>query len=152
MAQSDLSAEDAPPAKSEADIVLASLDNPDGGFVGVVPEGWQEITPGIFAGPESNNVGMMQFALPLASTDQVLGMIQFQMGLPNRPASKGTLEANGLTWELFEAEGLGLSLNVALAELDGVTYAVILQDPAEEGSPYYSQVFLRAVDALIPRP
>ena len=151
MAQSDIPIEEAA-LSTESEITFTIADDPDASFVGIVPEGWKEILSGVFAVPDANDVGMLQTALPLTSIEQVLGMIQLEMGLSNGPVSTGTLEANDLTWQLYEAKGLGLSLNVALAELDGVTYAVVLQDPAEEGSLFYDQVFLPAVGAFTPRP
>ncbi len=94
----------------------------------------------------------MQTVFPLASIEQVLVMIKLQMGVSNVPALTGTVEANDLTWQLFESYGLGLSLSLALTEIDGVTYAVILQDPEAEGGRFYSDVFLPTVEAFVPRP
>ena len=76
----------------------------------------------------------------------MLNLLQTQLGLDEALSLAGTREANNLTWSLYETEGRGLSLNIALTEHDGT----ILSTPFDERGFYFSEVFLPAVDALLP--
>ncbi len=134
----------------ELDVTLMPFTNDAFGFTGLVPEGWVEVAPGIYGKSALGETTIVQQSAPLIGIEGMLNLLQTQLGLDEALSLAGTREANNLTWSLYETEGRGLSLNIALTEHDGTTYIVVLSTPFDERGFYFSEVFLPAVDALLP--
>jgi hypothetical protein len=73
-----------------------------------------------------------------------------QLGLDEAPSSTGEREANGLTWTLYELHVQTVSVDIALAESDGLVLIVLLQSAQDERDGLYEAVYLPAIDALVP--
>jgi len=134
-----------------ADIELEPFTNEELGISGVVPAGWTEARPGIFA-RASSAVDMAVLLLDVVpmSADDFLDIVTEQYGLEERPESTGAREANDLTWSLYTFEVQGVSRDLAVAESEGLTLIVILRSAPNERDVLYEAVFLPAVDALVP--
>lgn len=134
------------------EIVLVPLESETFGFAGLVPEGWQEVAPGVYAraGSAIDRTVVIEQSAPLPA-DGLLELLTGQLGLDEVPAEAGTRQAADLNWTLYEVAIQDLAVDVALAEVDGTSYVILLQsDPAERDS-LYEAVFLPAVDALAPQ-
>ncbi len=135
----------------EAAIELVPFESETFGIQGVVPEGWTEAQPGVYArGTSAVDAAVLLEQAAPATEAQMLDLLTQQLGLGTSPESTGQREANGLTWSLYAAEVQGLAIDFALAEGDGKTLLVLLQSSPEEREALYEAVFLPAVDALVP--
>jgi hypothetical protein len=135
-----------------ADIELESFTDEELGISGLVPAGWTEAAPGIFARASSAvDVAVLQVAVESAvGTEELLEAISGGYGLEEPPGSTGERTANDLTWSLYAFEAQGVPRDLALAEGEGVTLIVVLRSAADERDAMYEAVFLPVVDALVP--
>jgi pimeloyl-ACP methyl ester carboxylesterase len=135
-----------------ADIELESFTDEELGISGLVPAGWTEAAPGIFARASSAvDIAVLQVAVESAvGTEELLEAISGGYGLEEPPASTGERTANDLTWSLYAFEAQGVPRDLALAEGERVTLIVVLRSAADERDAMYEAVFLPVVDALVP--
>lgn len=131
-----------------AGIELETFTNAAFSISGVIPAGWQEVSPGVYAASASGNVVIIQQAAPVPAA-QLQALLAQQFGIDAFPEASGTREANGLTWTLFETPGpQGLLADVALTEVGAQTYLIVLLSSSLDRGTYYEGLFLPAVDAL----
>src|SRR5205085_8384247 len=97
-----------------------------------------------------NAPALIQISVPQFSTDQLVGLLAAQFGLPTAPESSGTREANGLTWTLFKLEVMGIPSDLAVAESEGTTYMIQMTSSEEEHDSLYEKVFLPVIDSFTP--
>jgi hypothetical protein len=134
------------------DVILVPYTNDEVGVSGVVPAGWNEVSPGIFTrGNSVLDATALQIAIePSMGAEDLLGVLAGGYGLAEIPESTGERQANGLTWSLYAFEVQGVPRDLALAESDGGTLIVILRSETDERALLYEVVFLPIVDGLIP--
>ena len=118
-------------------------------LTGVVPEGWEEVTPGVFARQATglDQTVIIQQAASGISAEQLLGALVNQLGI-DTPDVLSTQEAGGRTWSLYETEAQGLPINLALAEEETITYIVLLISSPDEQPALYDAVFLPALENI----
>jgi pimeloyl-ACP methyl ester carboxylesterase len=116
---------------------------------GVFPEGWTEVSPGVFSGSALSATALLQQAIP-GTADGFAELLTAQLRLDAFPESVGTRASEHFTWTLYQIEVQGLVLDVALADADGVAYLVLLQTMPDVHDAQYEQIFLPSVDALAP--
>jgi CubicO group peptidase (beta-lactamase class C family) len=154
--------EPTPTAETEAQAESTALEfepftNEAMGIQGIVPLGWQEVAPGVYArgdGP-ADLVSLIQQAALGMTTEQISGLLKTQLGIEQLPESTGSLETTARTWDLYEidveAPGVGsVKVDLALAETEAGTYVVLLQALPGEYEDLHDSVFLPAVEALAP--
>lgn len=121
------------------------------GFQGMIPAGWEEVSPGAYArGDSALDVATILIQAAPMGADMLLGLLSSQLGLSAPPESIGEREANGLTWTLYAVEIQTIPVDLALAESEGVSFIVLLQSDPDEHDALYEAVFLPAIDALVP--
>jgi hypothetical protein len=96
--------------------------------------------PGIFANPASPTENLIFQAAPVG-IDVLTPGLAGQFGLDAWPDALGTLEANGLTWSIYNTVIQGLTAQIGLAEQDGTTYLVIMLGPESGFDELVAQVF-----------
>ncbi len=140
----------------DAEITLIPFTNQAFGIQGVVPEGWTEASPGVYArNPGAGDVTLLaQQAAPLPP-DRVLQALLPQLRLTAAPDSVGTRQSGALTWTLYaievQAPGALVKVDMGLASAaGGKTLIALLQSAPEERDALYEQVFLPMLDALQP--
>jgi alpha-beta hydrolase superfamily lysophospholipase len=123
---------------------------------GVAPKGWQQVRPGVYArnGSPGDAIQLIQQSAPVAANILVSG-IGTQLGLNPFPSSNGTLQSNDLNWTLYRVSSVNTpagkaAAEIAIAELSGTTYLVMLTAPADQIAPLRENVFSPAVKALAP--
>lgn len=127
------------------------------GFTGLVPEGWEEVSPGVFAPSLASPYALIQMALPGMTSDTMLPLLLQQLGgaeTGTEPSvSTETREANGLVWELYRIEEStltqGIMIDLAVADGEAGVYAVIILALPGDHDVLYEQVFLPVIDALL---
>jgi len=139
------------PAKA-ADIELEPFTNEELGITGVVPAGWIEARPGLYARASSSvDLAALQIAVePAMSAEGLLEAITKGYGLGDTPESTGEREANGMTWSIYAFEVQGIPRVLGLAGTESGTYAVVMRSAADERDALYEAVFLPVIDALAP--
>lgn len=138
------------PADDGGTITLVPFENATFGIAGVVPEGWEEVGPGVYARGSNalDQTVIIQQAGPGVSAEQLLTLLGSQFGWEEAPASSGTYEAESRTWTLYETEVQGFPTVMAFAEEDGSTFFVLLISEADEQELLVNDVFYPALDAL----
>jgi pimeloyl-ACP methyl ester carboxylesterase len=135
-------------------IILMPFTNEYFDISGVVPAGWIELSPGIYARSEIGLTVILQQAVWGVPPPLVLRPLFSELGFDTIPLSKASREANGLTWSLYELEIEDLPIDLAVADYakkDGIFVLIILlQSAGDERDFYYEEVFLPAIDALTP--
>jgi pimeloyl-ACP methyl ester carboxylesterase len=121
------------------------------GITGLKPVGWTEANPGVLArGSSGLDVATLIEQAAPGSADDWLEVLAAQLGLDDLPESTGGREANGLTWTLYTVEVQSLSVDIALAESDGLVLIILLQSSIGERDGLYEAAFLPAIDNLVP--
>jgi pimeloyl-ACP methyl ester carboxylesterase len=137
---------------SEAPAVeMEPFTNEAMGITGLAPAGWTEAGPGVYTRATSalDVATLIEQAAP-ATAEVLLAGLMAQLGLDEAPSSTGEREANGLTWTLYELHVQTVSVDIALAESDGLVLIVLLQSAQDERDGLYEAVYLPAIDALVP--
>ena len=134
-----------------SDFRLVPFTSAEFGLTGLVPEGWQEVVPGIHGPSAAGDVAIIHRSLPTAGAEQLIALMGGQLGLGGAPQEVGTREANGLVWRLYQAQAESQSLDLALAQgSGGMSYLIVLRSTISERGLYHSKVYLAAIDALRP--
>jgi len=135
-----------------ADIELEPYTNKELGIRSVVPAGWTEARPGLFARASSAlDVAVLQVAVEREmNAKELLDAMAKGYGLAKSPESTGERQANHLTWSLYALKVQGVPRDLALAESEGLTLIVLLRSAANERDALYEAVFLPAMDAMAP--
>jgi hypothetical protein len=144
-----------PTTLAQEQVTLVPYTSDAQGFSSVVPEGWTEIAPGVFArqGSATDTTLVAQQAVP-APPKEVLASLLPQLNLTEAPAAVGTHQGEALEWTLYQAEvtagPVAAAVDVALADAAATTYVVVLQTTPDEHEALHEAVFLPILDALRP--
>lgn len=134
-------------------VTLEPITDSQFGIQGVVPAGWQEVSPGFYAREAGGTTALALQAAP-ATPEQFLGAILPQLGLTEAPESSGTYSSPAFEWTLYrvdvEAGSTTIAVEFGLAEVEGTTYTVYFQTSTDEFDTLREQVFTPALDALAP--
>ncbi len=142
-------------ARAQEAITLLPYTSEAYGIESVRPEGWTDVGQGIFARQRSDDdpVVMAQQSAPLAP-DAVLTALLPQLLLDEVPVSVGTHQGEALEWTLYQVDvslgSVNLTVDLALAARDAVTYVVLAQAPPEEYDWLHELVFLPTIDVFAP--
>lgn len=133
-----------------AAVTLIPFETAD--FTALVPEGWSEVLAGTFARGQTplDQTALVLMTLPVPAQAYLQG-VALQVGGGEMPESAGTVEANGLTWTLYEIELLGYPSNVALAESGGKTFLIQMVSNSGEQDAVVEQVFIPVINAFVPK-
>jgi len=147
----------AAPALAQGDAIpLVLFSSETFGVEGVVPEGWREAAPGVYArGAGAGDVtSVIIQAAPGMTAEALAGVLLGQLGLDALPESAGTLETGAYTWTLYEIgleqAGMSIKVDLALAEDDAGVTLVLLQTLEDDYAALHEGVFMPVVEALAP--
>lgn len=131
------------------EFAFEPLESETFGYTSIVPEGWTELQPGVYAQNADNpSVLLLQQALPGTLADAT-ALLSTQLGSElGEPDS--TYEGGALTWSVYQVSVSGTPLELAFAKNDGTTFIVLVQAPAAQRDQYYEGLFLAVLDALTP--
>jgi uncharacterized protein len=136
-------------AAAQEPITLVEVTDEIMRVQGIIPEGWQAIEGGLYASPDG---ALLALQTAPASLDAILSSVLPQLGLSELPEPAGTLEANGLSWTIYQTDvtsgPLAGRADYAFAERDGVTFVALLVSPPEQYETLHTQVFEPALAAL----
>lgn len=145
-----------PVLAQEDEIKLVPFTSDDFGVEGVIPEGWTESGPGVYARGQSVSdvTTLIIQAVPGMTAEALTGALLPQLGMDALPDSTGTLENDAYTWTLYEIRveeaGMSLMIDAALAENETGVALVLLQTLEEDHDVLHQAVFVPIVEALAP--
>jgi pimeloyl-ACP methyl ester carboxylesterase len=145
------------PAGTQAQETIALLPYTSEayGIESVMPEGWTDVGQGVFARQQTADdpAIIVQQSAPLAP-DAVMTALLPQLLLTEAPEPAGTHEGGALNWTLYQVDvsvgSVNVTVDLALAARDAVTYIVLMQSPPEEYATLHDLVFLPTLDAFAP--
>jgi pimeloyl-ACP methyl ester carboxylesterase len=139
------------PSEEEVTIELEPFTHDQMRITGLKPTGWSEAGPGVFSRGSSglDIVSVIQQSAD-GSAEHLLATLASQLRLDEIPEGVDQREANGLTWELYSVEVQNIAVDFALTEGGGLALIVLLQSPPDERDTLYAQVYLPAIDNLVP--
>ncbi len=143
-------------AQGEGEITLVPFESPVFGLAGIVPEGWSEASPGVYArgAGMGDLTTLIQQAAPGMTADALATALLPNLGLTALPEPSGTLETAAYTWTQYditvEMSGLVIRVAMALAEDDAGVTLVLLQALDDDFDPLVEAVYLPALEALAP--
>jgi hypothetical protein len=130
------------------------------GIQGIIPSGWIEVGGGEYNRRAStlDQTTLVQTTLPDTAMDEAVGFAAAQLGLEELPESIGTYRTPTSEWDIYHfeiplADILQMKADLALVEIDGTTYAVLMAaqaDDYETEAPYHETIFFHAVYAFRP--
>lgn len=123
------------------------------GLQGLAPAGWKELEPGIFArgDPDVDPTILMQMSAAGKSSEELALTVLGRFGvmeLPSKPF--GNYESTALAWTFYQLESPMAPMALALANLDGTGYMVLLAAQGGEMDVLTETAFFPAINALAP--
>jgi CubicO group peptidase (beta-lactamase class C family) len=137
-------------------ITLVPFTDEDFGVAGVIPEGWSEAGPGVYArGDGSSDITTLIIqAVPGMTAQALTGVLLPQLGIDALPDGTATLETAAYTWTLYEIgieqAGMSIQVDLALAENETGVTLVLLLTLKEDYAALHEAVFLPVIQALAP--
>lgn len=144
-----------PLAAQDSTVDLEPITFDQFGIETVVPVGWQTAAPGVVARAQAPGdiTSLIQQAAPVEAAF-LRDQLSTQFGIEAFPEATETIDQNGFTWSIYQVEleqgGLQISVSIALAELDGTTYVILLQGETDGFADLYDSVFVPVLDAFMP--
>jgi CubicO group peptidase (beta-lactamase class C family) len=142
-------------AQDGGDITLVPFTSEMFGIQGVMPDGWSEAAPGVYARGASMGdlTSLIMQAAPV--TPEELGQVLVgQLGIDALPDPADTLETAAYTWDLYvidvDLSGTVIKVDLALTTTEAGAALVLLQTGEADYDALHEAVFLPAVDALAP--
>jgi pimeloyl-ACP methyl ester carboxylesterase len=130
-----------------ASINLIEYTSDQFGITTLIPDGWTDVGNGVFVNPANQQNALIVQAAPIAA-DELLSLLTTQLQLEAIDPTGETVEANDLTWTLYNTTVQGiLAVDLALAESEGTTYLVLVQSPVGDRDANYESLFLSIVEA-----
>jgi cytosine/adenosine deaminase-related metal-dependent hydrolase len=133
-------------------IELVPYTNESMAISGVVPDGWQELAPGVNArsDPSSDPTVLVQRTAPNESADELIAGTLGEFGaegLPSEPMD--SFESGDLSWAIYMVQTQSI-LATAVAETDSTTYLVVLSMAPSEADALVETVFFPVLGSLAP--
>lgn len=121
------------------------------GIQTVVPEGWQELAPGTFARSALGDVAVAVLPLTGVPVDQAAQLLAESIlgSDAETPQAIDQLAANGRTWEIYALEVQGLGIRMAITDVDGNTYLILLQAPPAEIDALQLNILIPVIEAFV---
>ncbi len=133
-------------------ITLVPFENVTFGVQGVIPEGWQNAAPGVYArGASATDATSIIVQSAPMTVDALQGILSSQLGVDTFPEAEGEVATAFGTWSQYriDNDAVGLSLSLALIEQDGTTYLVLLQSATDEHDSLRDTVFVPVLDSIM---
>ncbi len=144
-----------PITAQDTDTALVPHESDTYSLSHLVPDGWAEVAPGIFArGASAQDAVLIGVQAAPLSAEELQTVLMQQIGLQEVPESTGQIETESYTWDEYrttvDAQGLSIGVSWALAQSEGQTLLVLLQSSEEEHEALRESVYLPVLDSVMP--
>ena len=135
-------------------IELETIEIDTYGVSATVPAGWQNVAPGVYARATDVNdlTTIIVQSAPIAP-DVLLGAISGQLGIAELPDAETEIETGFGTWTVYLVEietPVVVNVTVAVTEVEGASFLVLLQSSPEEHDALRESVFTPAIESVSP--
>jgi pimeloyl-ACP methyl ester carboxylesterase len=137
------------PATEAPGLVLEPFSDPDRGFSGLVPAGWQEFAPANMA-RQSNALDPAYFVLEAVpgTKDVLFANLAAQLALGDELQPTSSAKVGNFTWDFYSFERGGNPSDLAMAQDGEKAYFVYMTSKADEHDLMVEQLFMPAVEAM----
>lgn len=131
-------------------IELVPFTNDEAGFTTVLPEGWSEIAPGVYAESMSSTTAVVFQSVPGVDSETLFNALKtgFETEEPIEVAD--TREANGLTWTLYNFVLQGSEVDLGVTDNAQGSFMILMISSPSDREALYEGLFLPAIDAYVP--
>ena len=141
------------PALASGPIALERIEDAAFDLATVVPQGWRSIGPGTRArGTSLEDLTILAVQSAPVAEEDLWAVLLPQLFMTEIPPVTDERTTSAFDWEIHDfhtqVADMSIAVSVALAEVEGTTYLVLLQATPEEMAVLRDAVFLPAVDAL----
>jgi uncharacterized protein len=142
-------------AQPQGEITLVPYTDESYGFKTLLPEGWQIRGSGVVWRKSSltDITHVAQQSAP-TSAQALLTTLLPRLQVSQPPASVGTHQGETLKWTLYQVNikmmAAEMTVDLALAEVEGKSYFVYLQTLPQEHDALYQSIFLPTLDTFSP--
>jgi pimeloyl-ACP methyl ester carboxylesterase len=137
------------PAAEAPELVLEPFSDPERGFSGLVPAGWQEFAPANMA-RQSNALDPAYFVLEAVpgTKDELFANLAAQLALGEELQPTSSAQVGNFTWDFYSFERGGNPSDLAMAEDGEKAYFVYMTSKPDEHERMVEQLFMPAVEAM----
>lgn len=123
------------------------------GVAGLMPEGWEEVQPGVFARRHTaaDQTAITVLKVPL-STRETVALLSERLGVDGTLEAAATRDTVGRSWTLYQTRTQGFVVDLAVAEVERGALVLVLTSLPDEQSALYADVYLPVMDALESEP
>lgn len=152
MALPVLAQEETPEPAVDA-IVFEEFEWPHYGITGIAPENWGGLVPGVYSRPGDNDdIVSLLYQPPAATIARLVQPILPAMGLEALPDTGESIEVGDQTWTFYRLTyasptGGPVAVGMAITEIDGLYYLIMLQSTPDEYDALFEMVLLPALEA-----
>ena len=133
-------------------IILQPYTNEESGFSTVIPTGWNELLPGVYArsNPATDPTIFGQLAFPAAARDMAVAEILSNLGAGELPADPvRSMDSETLSWSMYLIAGDNVVM-VVLADDETMTYMIVMQATGDEFDTLAEELLVPAIMAFTP--
>jgi len=134
-------------AVNQTEYTLVPFTNDTFNLSGVIPEGWTELAPGVYAESQLSTTVIIAQAAPIPPAD-LLEALSTQLGTPIGD-TVGTYESTNYTYTIYEFSVQGLSLVLAVTEVDGTTVYALAQSLPNDSESVTDLLLMPILDSLV---
>jgi len=136
---------------ADVTVTLIPYEDTTFGLTGVLPEGWQEAGPGVYARGSNalDPTVLIQQAVPDMGAEALLQLLSGQLGLTEAPESIETVTVGAYTWTFYQTEAQGAVVDIALTESEGTTIIVVLFSSEDEHDALTEAILLPVLEAIL---
>ena len=132
------------------DVNLVPFTSSLYGIKGLIPENWSEITSGVYVRSGLGITALGQQVTPGMDAETILSVLNDSFGLNEDPEKASSRKTNSLEWSIYQEEILGMTIDIALAEGEGITYFILLTCVPDDHRYYYDNLLIPVIDAFAP--
>ncbi len=121
------------------------------GLQGKVPENWDEVNPGVLVLNEGKPDQSILLLLRSENDSKTMmaGLLK-SLGHAEDAEVADTIQANGLSWDIYNYTIRGSSVRIAIADSGGYGLLVMLQTLGSDQEDLYQHIFIPVIESLVP--
>lgn len=135
----------------DSDVTFVNANIDEYGISSLVPDGWQNPVPGTYARGATATDGTVLVIQSFPLTIETLqSALTGQLGITEFPESEVELETDIAVWSVYrvDVESVGLSVTLAMTNIDDVTYLLLSQSATDEHDVMRETIFMPVLESI----